>query len=112
MVIRGGRFVVDQSTVGGRFVFRDWTGFTGRGPRIDIAVTGDVVLSNGSLIQADTLGLQHGGGEVKITADSLQVSESSISSNAMGEKSGECPEYNAEGAKPELTMVLESIAKR
>ena len=49
------------------------------------------MLSNRSSIETHTLGLQHGGGEVKITADSLQLSESSISSNAMGENSGNAP---------------------
>jgi filamentous hemagglutinin family protein len=90
VVIRGGRFVMDQSALGDGFGIRrpGESEFTGRSPRIDIAVTADAVLTNRSTIQTHTLGLQHGGGDVQITADSVHVSQSSIITSAVGEKSG------------------------
>ncbi len=89
VVIRGGRFIMDDSEIG------PYT--TGVGARIDIQVTNDVILDNGSHIgtivgKSAAPGLGSGG--VRVKADSLEVANSSairseVIKNSAGGKGGD-----------------------
>jgi hypothetical protein len=76
--MRGGRLQVDNA-----FVFADTLpgGMSGAAHGIDMHVTGEVVVTNGSVITSDALGAGNAG-EVRISAGSLRLESSLIGSRS------------------------------
>jgi large exoprotein involved in heme utilization and adhesion len=76
--IRGGRLQVDNA-----FVFADTQpgGMLGAALGIDMHVTGEIVVTNGSVITSDALGAGNAG-EVRISAGSLRLESSFIGSRS------------------------------
>jgi len=78
ILIRGGRLIVDDSTISANTVGPDARPHTGPfGAGIDIQVTQDAIIDNGAIIETNAIGpvaSDRGSGGVRVTADHIEIS--------------------------------------
>ena len=102
VVIRGGRLFVDQSKVSADTLLD----VDGAPVAIDIQIAGDVVLTTGALLSASALFGAGRGGDINLTADSVDISGRDSFSNASGFRT---ETLFGTGAGGQLTVSAQSL---
>ena len=78
ILIRGGRLVIDDSTISANTIGSKTVSYAGPfGEGIDIHVAQDAIIDNGSVIETNAIGpvaADHGSGGVHITAEHIEIS--------------------------------------